>query len=267
MKNIYLILILIYSTFTSQAQIQGYGLNDVVDDFTVTDIHGDEHNLYTYTAEGKYIFIDFSFTTCGPCQLTAPIFNEFYDKYGCNSGDIICLSIFGINNDHDTDVEAFENAYGGSFNHAPAVSIDGGATPVDSNFNPYQYPTVCLINPNNQIIELDIWPIGDIDDLEATFPVDFNPEIIDCSTIGINDLEQTALFSIYPNPFDGKQFTIKLNNSNFADVSIHNILGEKIHSLVVTETTQIINTNLITGTYFVTVQTIDRTTTHKLIVN
>ena len=266
MKHFYAIFFLLFTIVSTQAQIQGYGLNDVVDDFTVTDIHGEEHNLYTYTSEGKYVFIDFSFTTCGPCQSTAPIFNEFYDKYGCNSGDVVCISFFGINNDHDSDVEAFENTYGGSFNHAPAVSMDGGATSVDSNFNPAAYPTVCLINPNNEIIELDIWPISNIAALEATFPTGFEPEIIDCNSIGTNDFEQEALFSVYPNPFDGKQLTISLNNLKNVNLSIHTILGALVYTQILTDTSTI-NPNLNTGTYFVTLQTDTKKITQKLIVN
>lgn len=186
MKAFYSIILLLFISQISTAQIQGYALNDVVSDFTVTDIHGEEHNLYSYTAAGKYVFIDFSFVNCPPCQATAPIFNEFYDKYGCNDGDLVCMSMFGLASQNDTnaDVEGFENTYGGTFNHAPAVSIEGGAGPVDLDFSPYQYPTVCLVNPDNEIIELDIWPISSIGDLEATFPTGFDPSPMSCTAVG-----------------------------------------------------------------------------------
>ena len=121
----------------------------------MTDTHGVEHNLYSYTAQGKYVFLDFFFDTCPPCQGMAPTWNEFYDKYGCNEGDVICITM-NNGSDSDAEVEAYENTYGGSFNHSPAVSADGGAGAVNTNFNPTAYPTVCLINPTNQIIELDI---------------------------------------------------------------------------------------------------------------
>ena len=128
------------------------------------------------------------------------------------------------------------------------------------------YPTVCLINPNNEIIELDIWPISNIAALEATFPTGFEPEIIDCNSIGTNDFEQEALFSVYPNPFDGKQLTISLNNLKNVNLSIHTILGALVYTQILTDTSTI-NPNLNTGTYFVTVQTDTKKTTQKLIVN
>lgn len=186
MKAIYSVLLILFAIQVSDAQIQGYNLNDVVSDFTVTDIHGESHNLYSYTSAGKYVYIDFSFVNCGPCQGFAPKFNEFYDKYGCNAGDVVCMSMFGLASQNDTnaDVEGFENTYGGPFNHVPAVSMEGGAGPVDLDFNPAAYPTICLINPDNEILELDIWPVDTIADLEATFPTGFNPTPMSCAAAG-----------------------------------------------------------------------------------
>ena len=130
MKNFAYIILII--TAFSNAQVQNYEVGDVVDDFTVTDINGVEHNLYTYLGEGKYVYLDFFFDTCAPCELTTLIFNEFYDKYGCGMGDVICIS---MNNGTDTnaEVEAFQNEFGGPFNHAPAISAEGGAGAVDAN--------------------------------------------------------------------------------------------------------------------------------------
>ena len=51
-----------------------------VNNFTVTDTDGNEHDLYTITASGKYVFLDFFFDTCPPCQSTTPIFNEIGAK-------------------------------------------------------------------------------------------------------------------------------------------------------------------------------------------
>ena len=269
MKKIYSFFLVLLITQISYSQIQGYSVGDVVTDFTVTDIHGETLNLYTYTAAGKYVFIDFSFVACGPCQQTAPIFNEFYDKYGCNNGEVICMSMFGLASQNDTnaDVEGFENTFGGSFNHAPAVSMEGGAGPVDLDFSPYAYPTICLINPDNEIIELDIWPVDTIADLEAKFPADFNPTPMSCSGASTSDFAQESIFSIYPNPFDGELVSVKLMNSDTAEVTIHNILGGKVFSYQMTSTKQTINTNLTTGTYFVTIQTNTGSETRKLIVN
>ena len=38
----------------------------VAPDFTITDIEGEEHNLYSYLDSGYAVIIDFSATWCGP---------------------------------------------------------------------------------------------------------------------------------------------------------------------------------------------------------
>lgn len=231
MKQILLIAALLITFFVGSSQIQNYSVGDVVSDFTVTDIHGGEHNLYSYTSAGKYVFIDFSFVNCGPCQGFAPKFNEFYDKYGCNNGDIICLSMFGLasQNDSNEDVEGFENTHGGSFSHVPATSIEGGAGPVDTDFNPSAYPTICLISPDNQILNLDIWPVNTIAELEATFPAGFTPEELTC-TVGTEDNNKDRIeISVYPSPASNDlHITLPFVSNNEARVEIFNVKGEII---------------------------------------
>jgi len=107
------------------SQVNNYQIGDTIDDFTVTDIHGVEHNLYSITAQGKYVWLDFFFVDCGPCRSTVKYFNEFYDKYGCNAGEVYCLSI-NLGNDSNDYVEWYEGEFGGPFNHAqlPAEKVD-----------------------------------------------------------------------------------------------------------------------------------------------
>ncbi len=264
-KYYFLFLFLVTSSFT-YSQILNYSVGDVVTDFTVTDIHGNEHNLYTYTAAGKYVFIDFSFTTCGPCQQVAPIFNEFYDKYGCGLGEIMCFTMFGTNSDNNTDVENFENAHGGSFNHAPSISNDGGAIAVDLDFGVNTYPSTCIIAPDNTIIVLDIWPISGVASYEAQFPADFNPTPMSCDSAGVTDAKENELFSMYPNPSDGKLLNINLETADTARMNIYNILGEKIATYHLSQSQEVKEMNLAPGTYLVTVETAHTKETRKLIV-
>ncbi len=66
----------------AMAQLQGYSVGQTVNDFTVTDTQGNTHNLYSITASGKHVVLDFFFDTCPPCQQTQPYLNQLHETYG-----------------------------------------------------------------------------------------------------------------------------------------------------------------------------------------
>jgi len=198
-----------------------------VDDFTVTDTDGNEHNLYTITASGKHVFLDFFFDTCPPCQSTTPIFNELHDKYGCNDGDIYCIS---INNgtDNDAAVIAFESTYGGSYHHAPAASDDGGAGTVNTYFGVSSFPTFVLIGPDNKMIANDIWPISNVGTFEAALPSGTNPTVQACTFAGVEEANVSAL-SVFPNPTNAQlNLSFTAQSAATAKVSIFNLVGQEV---------------------------------------
>lgn len=153
MKKIYSFLAALLVAVNLNAQCP---LTEAVD-FTVTDTEGNEHNLFNYLDDGKYVCIDFFYTTCGPCQVTAPKVSFAYEHFGCNSADIIFLGIdLG---DTDEEVIAFEETYGVLY--PSASGVEGGGTAVCNTYGIPAYPTIILIAPNHDIVEQDIWPIED----------------------------------------------------------------------------------------------------------
>ena len=154
MKKNYTTFILCLSLVSVNAQTS---LTTAVD-FTVTDVHGNTHNLFSYLDEGKHVIVDFFFTTCGPCIASVPTMNQAYTDYGCNTGEVFFISI--DNGDSDATVLQYETDYGGLF---PSVSgIDGGGNLVVSNYGIGAYPTVILIAPDRSILEQDIFPVSNI---------------------------------------------------------------------------------------------------------
>lgn len=267
MKKILLFIGVFSLSFSAFSQANNYQNGDTVNDFTVTDTEGVVHNLYDITASGKYVFVDFFFDTCPPCQQTQPIYNELHDKYGCNEGDIFVIS---INNGSDTNAEviAFENNYGGPFNHAPAVGMEGGCAAVDTDFGVNAYPTYCLISPDNIMINRDIWPIADVSTFEAAFPAGFDPEPMECGVILSNgDTNKDASFLVWPNPVTTSQaITLTLANEIESEVKIYNVLGKEVYSGTYNSKRIEINHNLTSGTYFVTVANDYGTSNKGLIV-
>lgn len=264
MKKFTSLTLLLLLTAGFFAQTTNYNVGDIVDDFTVTDIYGVEHNLYGYTDAGKYIYLDFFFDTCGPCQQTTPIFNEFFDKYGCNQGELIMISM-NDGSDSDAEVEAFENTFGGPFNHAPAISADGGAGAVDTNFGVNAYPTYCMIGPDRTLLERDIWPLTDVSTFEATFPNDLDPEVMECTILGITNVK-AASFSIFPTVSNGQNISIVMNNQEGISVRIYDITGKEVYSNDTNSNSIEFSLNVSSGTYFVKVNTERNLATKKIII-
>ena len=228
MKKLFALFTFAILTVSINAQVNNYNVGDLVDDFTVTDTDGVVHTLSEYTSAGKYVWIDFFYSTCGPCQGVAPVVNEFYDKYGCNSGDVICLSV-NSGMDNNAAALAFDETYGGDFNRAVVISNEGGCAAVASDFGISLYPTICMIGPDGQLKEADIWPVSNVGTFEATFPTGFNPSPMACSTFAPTYNIDETVATIHPNPANDVCY-VNYNfdlNKNYS-ISVINVLGQEV---------------------------------------
>lgn len=222
------IALVLVASFGLNAQITNYAVGDDVGDFTVTDIHGVSHTLSDYTSAGKWVILDFFFVACGPCQSTVPFFSELHEKYGCNEGDLVCLSI--DSGDSDADVLAFETTYSMStgFNPAPAASgIEGNANAVITLYGPSAYPTYCLIGPDQKLKNGDIWPISSVSDFESAFTAaGFSPTEMQCA-VGVE--ENVAVLNnvtLFPNPATtNANISVNLEETSEVIVNVYNMVG------------------------------------------
>jgi len=127
---------------------------DTAVNFTVKDVSGVTHRLDEYLGQDKIVVIDFFTITCGPCSTYAPLINESYNHFGCNTSNVIFLGInWGANN---AGVIDFGNSNGV---HYPEISgTEGNGNHVVADYGILSYPTVILIRPDRFIAEKYIWP-------------------------------------------------------------------------------------------------------------
>ena len=102
-----LLAICTFSTFTLNAQTT---LTTAVD-FTAKDIDGNTFNLFDKLDQGKFVFLDFMFTTCGPCQNTGPKLHEAFITYGANAPTAPMFFVSINRDDNNSVMHSWETTY------------------------------------------------------------------------------------------------------------------------------------------------------------
>ncbi len=120
-----------------------------VPDFSVTDIYGHTHKLYSdYLNLNKYVFIDFFSVGCQSCAELSPVLDTVYRNFGCNYGDVVFIGIDGYSD--NTHVFEFTQNYRMTF---PASSgNEGGGNQIFTDYNINYTPYKILIDPTGKII-------------------------------------------------------------------------------------------------------------------
>ncbi|MCB0705174.1 MAG: redoxin domain-containing protein [Saprospiraceae bacterium] len=187
------LLFLSFSGLRAQTQL------DTAVNFTVVDVHQNQHELFEYLDQGKFVVLDFFYTTCAPCIGTIPEMNWAMQHYGCNQEDLVMLSIDYGNT--DLEVLQYQATYGALI---PAVSgLDGGGNEVVATYGIYAFPTVILIAPDRIIINQDIFPISNANivgaiegqaGISASLPCEVN-----VTALSEQEAQQSS-FELFPNP-------------------------------------------------------------------
>ncbi len=211
----------------SFSQTQNYPIGSTVPNFSVTDTEGGTHDLYAYTAAGKHVMLDFFFYNCAPCQANAPAFSELYQTYGCNDGDLICISI-NDGSDSEALAEQFGVDFGGDFAHPPTIGPTDGAE-LTSTFGVSAFPTFCLIGTDNKIKDDDIWPLSNgMASLVASFPPGSQIQPSAC-VVGMSESAVSGSLAAFPSPTSGPiAISMDLQRSTTGTISIHDALGQVV---------------------------------------
>lgn len=252
MKKALLSLLFIFLiTFFAQAQVK---INTPVN-FTITDTQGNQHTLFDYLDQGKYVLIDFFFTTCGACISSMPNLDEAYERYGCSQGDIVFIAL--DRGSTNAQVITYKNAYGGYY--PTASGTIGHADAAISAYGVTAFPTIALIAPNHTFISKDIYPVTK-KNLDKAIHLDaglaYNSNA--CNLTNAHPiLNKNIALRLHPNPvITTASIQINLVRSMDVKVNIINILGQTIETPIDSTLSQSITKtidfgNLKSGVYFI----------------
>lgn len=211
--------------------------NAVAPDFTLTDINGVSHNLYTYLDSGYSVFIDVSATWCGPCWMghQSDVMNKLEEEYGTNGtvdpGKIKVIFIEGDVTTTSADLHGTgSNTRGDWVSGQNYIIIDDNGA--NQHYLAGGYPTYTLVAPNRRV-QMQISGFGSVM-AETSFwaPAFENPlrkvdgdnvGVIYSTTTGVNCVEggtevnlSTEIQNLGTTPITEATVTVSVNGTVMA---------------------------------------------------
>lgn len=161
MKKILQIIAAVTLTFTAVESKAQLADGSIAPDWTLVDLNGTTHNLYTYLNAGKTVYIDVSATWCGPCWSyhgTGALEN-LYTTYGPTGTNEVM--VFFIEGDGATTLADLNGTTGGTQGDwvtgtpYPIINPSAAATTTfNTNYAIGYFPTIYMICPDRSITEV-----------------------------------------------------------------------------------------------------------------
>ena len=93
---------LFLSAFSASAQQANFNGTGTAPDFTLTDMNGDSHNLYSYLDSGKTVVLKLMSVFCGACGMHAAPTENVWNNLGPNGSNEIMVLGLEINTNSDS---------------------------------------------------------------------------------------------------------------------------------------------------------------------
>ena len=128
--------------------------DDIMPDFTGTDLDGNEIHLYDILDAGQAVLINFFLTGDDFSSDAWGAMLEAYHLYGCNEHDVFFMGI--TPNADNNECQAWVQSIGGA--EWPIISREGGGNDIAQAIPVALYPTFMLIRPDHTFANRDIYP-------------------------------------------------------------------------------------------------------------
>lgn len=150
----------------SAALLAGFGsfqaqtpVGTVVNNFTLTDINGTSHDLFSYLDAGKMVVIDVSATWCGPCWSyhNTGALNDFYLAHGpAGANDAMVFFVEGDPTTTSADLNGTGANTQGNWvagEAMPIIDLATAASFENSGLDIAYFPVMYVICPNRIVLQ------------------------------------------------------------------------------------------------------------------
>ena len=139
-----------------------YQLGDVMRDFTVTTVDGEELTLSKILKEKQAVVLNFWYTGCGPCKSEFPLLQAAYEAYS-DKIEVITMNPTDISGDNAEKIMAFRDQFGLTMPMATCSGKWFDALGVRS------YPTTVIIDRYGMVCLITASSVDEQGAFEAAF--------------------------------------------------------------------------------------------------
>ncbi len=240
LSNILFFFLLLYSSsFSLRAQVPD---GSIAPDFTVVDIDGQSHNLYTYLNQGKTVIIEIASTWCFPCwsYLQIGALEDIHQIMGPEGLDNVVVlfveaesrnSIEQLHGIQGSSGDGFaDNTHGDWVSAIPYPIIDDAS--IGNLFQISSFPTIFKVCPNEKrIYEMDTNSTNQL--LNILLNTDCLPVQYDNDIAILRYTGTTSICAAQENSLPIE--IVNLGNSNVQQATIsindgHNVLSSTLWS-------------------------------------
>ena len=129
--------------------------NSFGENIVLTDINGEEFNLYETLDEGKTVILDLFATWCGPCWDFAAtgVMEDLQENYG---DQVVCVAIEGdANTAYESLFEENDESWGDWSSVISYTLIDAPNSDVIDDYELAYWPTIYMICPDRMVTEVE----------------------------------------------------------------------------------------------------------------